>query len=339
METDQYVHSQIENLYQSIGPTKIANEFKELHAPISKLGKLVEKSFRADIEKATPTPFKYDPNLLHEVIAQHLYRQGRFELGDLFSSETHIDETKAKNMKEPFVEMYQILKSLWDHDLGPVINWARTKREQLAQIGSPLEFHCHRVQFIALLSREGDQAEALQYARTHFKLFAGDQLGEIQHLMGSFVYSKRLNKSPYAALFHPSNMPVLWNELATQFTQNSCTLMGLPQDSPLHVSITAGFKALPTLLKLAGLQLVKAAGDSMATAEVSLGPQFQFHSIFACPVSREQSTVDSPPMLLPCGHVLSKTSMLKLIRGSSSKFKCPYCPSEQVLSQTKMLYF
>lgn len=338
METDDYVHENLEALHKSLLSNKLANEYKELHAPISKLGKLIDKSFRADVEKATPNPFKYDPAILHEVIAQHLYRHGRFDLGDLFAKETQIDATKAKQMKEPFVEMYQILLSLWEHNLIPAINWARSRRAELAQIGSSLEFRFHRLQFIDLIVNQ-KQDEALVYARSHFAQFAPAQMSEIQHLMGSFVYAKRLNKSPYANLFHPNNMPTLWDDIARQFTQNSCTLMGLPQDSPLHVSVTAGFKALPTLIKLAALHLVKVAGDETATAEVTLGASFQFHSIFACPVSREQSTADSPPMLLPCGHVISKTSMLKLCRGSSSKFKCPYCPSEQVLSQTKQLYF
>ena len=34
--------------------------------------------------------------------------------------------------------------------------------------------------------------------------------------------------------------------------------------------------------------------------------EFVFHSIFACPVSKDQSTRDNPPMLLPCGHVLCR---------------------------------
>lgn len=33
-------------------------------------------------------------------------------------------------------------------------------------------------------------------------------------------------------------------------------------------------------------------------------------------------------MILPCGHVICKESILKLIRGPSSRFKCPYCPAE-----------
>ena len=36
--------------------------------------------------------------------------------------------------------------------------------------------------------------------------------------------------------------------------------------------------------------------------------EFVFHSIFACPVSKDQSTDTNPPMLLPCGHVLCQVS-------------------------------
>lgn len=40
--------------------------------------------------------------------------------------------------------------------------------------------------------------------------------------------------------------------------------------------------------------------------EVDLGPDFKFHDIFFCPVSKEISQKDNNPMLLVCGHVMSK---------------------------------
>ena len=37
-----------------------------------------------------------------------------------------------------------------------------------------------------------------------------------------------------------------------------------------------------------------------------LGKDHQYHSIFVCPVTKEISTIDNPPMLLNCGHVISE---------------------------------
>ena len=54
--------------------------------------------------------------------------------------------------------------------------------------------------------------------------------------------------------------------------------------------------------------------------ELELGSQFVFHSVFACPVSREQGTPDNPPMLLPCGHVLAKQSLQVSPKPSSSVY-------------------
>jgi len=52
-------------------------------------------------------------------------------------------------------------------------------------------------------------------------------------------------------------------------------------------------------------------------AEVNLGPDFTFHNIFICPVSKETSGQGNNPMLLKCGHVLSKQSLNKMTRGNT----------------------
>ena len=57
--------------------------------------------------------------------------------------------------------------------------------------------------------------------------------------------------------------------------------------------------------------------------------EFVFHSIFACPVSKDQATEENPPMLLPCGHVLCK-ACLSLLKPSSPSM-CVSCRSPSVM--------
>jgi len=73
--------------------------------------------------------------------------------------------------------------------------------------------------------------------------------------------------------------------------------------------------------------------------EVELGRQFVFHSVFACPVSKEESSVDNPPMLMPCGHVLCKQSLQKIAKSPLRTFKCPYCPAECTLNSCRAIFF
>ena len=109
--------------------------------------------------------------------------------------------------------------------------------------------------------------------------------------------------------------------------------------------VSAGAAALPTLLKLASVVAktqptsdLAGQGDELPV-EVPLGREFVFHSIFACPVSREQSLPDNPPMMLPCGHCICRQSISRIAKSATRAFKCPYCPQEASMQQCMELHF
>jgi hypothetical protein len=53
----------------------------------------------------------------------------------------------------------------------------------------------------------------------------------------------------------------------------------------------------------------------------------RYHSIFACLVSKELSTESNPPMMMTCGHVISKDSLQKLNKsGGYVLSKYPFFP-------------
>ncbi|XP_078149809.1 protein RMD5 homolog [Carex rostrata] len=308
---------------------------KELNLAIARYTKLLEKTFTTDISKAY-RDVEMDIPTINEIIASHFYRQGQFEIGDRFSSEAQVSESDI--LKSPFLEMHSILQSMkLSHDLGPALAWVAENREKLLQYGSSLELKLHELQYVEML-KAGKRVEALKYARTHLAPLANEHRAEIQKVFACLLWEDRLDQSPYGDLSSPSH----WEELATEMVRQFCGLMGQPFESPLAVTLAAGAEGLPTLLKLAAvMQAKKQEWQEMKQLPVPLDlpKEYQFHSVFVCPVLREQGSEENPPMLMPCGHVLSRQSILKLSKNSTRAFKCPYCPQEGTVAQCRQLYF
>lgn len=335
---------------------------KEVHGWHNKYTKVLEKLFR---DKTLPSneidALSPHPTLVNRAIYLHLLREGLFDVAKSLDAESAamwrireegtvsdsmdepkavplgINETESKRMREQFTSMYHILHELQDnHNLQPAISWARGNTKALEIRGSNLEFELCRLQYVKLFlgedAREGgndsasDPQRALRYAREEFQAFSGRYLVELRQLAGAMAFCPNLEESPYKSIF---DNKTAWDEVAASFTREFCALMELSADSPLYVAATAGAIALPTLLKLQNIMQQKRTEwttENELPVEIPLPPSYQFHSIFVCPVSKEQTTDQNPPMMMPCGHVIAQESLLRLSKGG--KFKCPYCPSE-----------
>ena len=276
-----------------------------------------------------------------------------------------IDSLKSESLRKQFANMYYILHELKNQqNLLPAIAWARENSGSLETRGSNLEFELSKLQFVWLFtggsnlnnarSQVRGQQQALEYARQEFAHFQARYLREIQQLGGAMAFCPNLAQSPYRRIFHNEDA---WEELANSFTREFCSLLGLSAESPLYIAATAGAIALPTLLKLQTIMKEKRTEwttqhelpvrtlshstnvgkiADLPQVEIPLPPAYHFHSIFVCPVSKEQTTDENPPMMMPCGHVVAQESLARLSKGS--RFKCPYCPSESRPEDSKKLF-
>ncbi|XP_050205509.1 protein RMD5 homolog [Mercurialis annua] len=330
------VISELNKRLQEISPlTQLESTQKALNIALSKYPKLLEKSFNPDISKAYRN-VDFDTHTVSQIIAGHFYRQGLFSIGDCFVDEAKAPESTVA-IRSLFSEMYLIIEAMKNRNLEPALNWAAANSDKLKESGSDLQLKLHRLQFVEIL-RTGSRNDALKYARTHITPFASSNFGEIQKLMACLLYAGKLDHSPYAELLSPAN----WNLVANELTRQFCNLLGQSFESPLSMTVAAGFQGLPPLLKF--MTVMSGKKQEWQTMKqlpvpVELDREFQFHSIFVCPVSKEQSSDENPPMLMICGHVLCRQSITKMSKNSTKTFKCPYCPSDIDATQCRPLHF
>lgn len=340
-------------------------DLKPIYAGLNKYGKALDKKFKdKPLPSAENDALSSHPNLINRAIAMHLLREGQFDVATTFIEEAnhhpphpeptpntpspHLRESwerdlaegtfNSERLQQQFAEMYNILHQLRvERNLEPAIQWARQRSDVLEARGSNLEFELCRLQFVCLyvghrqdgyVDDENPQGplQAWLYARREFGPFQKRYAHDVQQLMGAMAYWENVEDSPYRRYFYNDSA---WEEVAHSFNREFCSLLGLSADSPLFIAATAGAIALPYLLKMQSIMKEKRTEwttQNELPVEIPLPSQYHFHSIFVCPVSKEQTTDENPPMMMPCGHVIARESLEKLSKGG--RFKCPYCPSE-----------
>ncbi|KAM9730088.1 E3 ubiquitin-protein transferase RMND5B isoform 2-T2 [Dama dama] len=320
---------------------KLASDHKDIHSSVSRVGKAIDRNFDSEIcgvvSDAVWDSREKQQQTLQMAILEHLYQQGMLSVAEELCQESTLNVDL--DFKQPFLELNRILEALHEQDLGPALEWAVSHRQRLLELNSSLEFKLHRLQFIRLLAGGPEkQLEALSYAR-HFQPFAHVHQREIQVMMGSLVYLQLgLEKSPYCHLLDNSH----WAEICETFTRDACSLLGLSVESPLSVSFASGCVALPVLMNIKAVMEQRQCSGVWShkdelPIEIELGMKCWYHSVFACPILRQQTSDSNPPIKLICGHVISRDALNKLINGG--KLKCPYCPMEQNPADGKRIIF
>jgi len=322
---------------------KVGSDHKEVYTQLNRYGKALDKKFKA-ASACSSTDYDALSNegqLINRAIAMHLIREGQFSVATTFVNESSRDLDIPVSLQDEFVEMYQILEAMKIRkDLNPAILWARQKAPLLEQRGSNLEFELCRLQFVSLfLDGPEGRDQAMQYARNEFGRFQKKHLKEVGRLMCALLFFDTLFQSPYGKPFLEPEKT--WEDVAHSFTKEFCSLLELSAESPLYIAATAGAIALPTLLKMTSIMKEKKTewtSQNELPVEIPLPPAYHFHPIFVCPVSKDQTTDDNLPMMLPCGHVIAQESLTRLAKGSSSvTLKCPYCPKECTIVQARQV--
>lgn len=211
------------------------------------------------------------------------------------------------------------------------LRWVHSNCEFLAGRNSTLEFDLAKAHYVHLLLNSPDPLPALTYARTRFSAFQTTHSSEINRLLGALAYlpASRLASSPYADILSD----VSRNALTNAFTVQWCALANLPRQSPLRVAADLGPAALARIEK--GKKILRARRPSMSVPsggvpegktgeswlardelpiEIPLPDEHRYHSVFTCPVSKEQSSERNPPMMMLCGHVVCHESLERLAK-------------------------
>lgn len=301
----------------------------------------------------------YDEAIL-QALLQHFYREGNFAMGDALATE--LQSMTDVQWKEPFEEMHHLVEALDQHDIGPAIAWIEraskgaTGKSDSGHNGSlcitsailppaaaaALAFKLHSLAYIDML-KGGSWSQAIQYARTHLAPLAKGFSHDVETLLGAMAFAQGaggLECSPYAPLLREE----LWAEAEESLVACYCTCRGLARESALRLALNLGTMAWPKISRVLAIMKHRPGVEwdpaEELPVEIETGEQARFHSVFVCPVLRQQSTESNPPMMMPCGHVISQEALHRLCKGNPNyRIKCPYCPAESTAGSATRLYF
>ena len=285
--------------------------------------------------------FSFNKDAFLTILIKDLYRKGNFNTANTLINESKISFNS--NFKYLFNDLNIITQELKKGSIEGLTNWIIKYYSTLKEFDSDLPFELNCFKFIILKeNNELSKNEILIKGKSLFK----DYISDYKYLTKiSKAYSYMTlydSKSIKSDMFQSKyvnfiNKEAMISKLIEMFTRDCCLILNIPLESGFFVTLLAGLISMPQIVKSEKILKNKKdmTNDRELPYEISLPNELKFHSIFICPVLKEISTKDNPPMLLTCGHVISKNSLNKMNKSnynSNNLIKCPTCPNTQAIS-------
>ena len=218
----------------------------------------------------------------------------------------------------------RISDSILQKDVQPALKWCEQNRCLLESIHSKLELMLFELHFIFLVIT-GNVQLAIQFANSMYHLVL-HYTSQIQKILSCICYTNRSLNTVTSTYSERK-----WKIAAHTFQKDAYLIEKIPISCPLALTIGAGCYTIPCLVKMKIVIQQQEKYDVLSKYDelpinIDLVPGLRFHSVFACPMLRQQALdIGSHPIRLICGHLIGYESMRKILT-SHGQVKCPYCP-------------
>lgn len=303
---------------------------REINRHINRAAKLIDKAYPCeisteDLAKITALETAENKSLLDFAVFVHLMQQ------DPEAALAMIEEcdTLESDAKETYVNLaycFDMTDQLKLGSFDPVLEWLENDLFLSDDQKLELNFDIQRANILLTFSKTRDRQLAITQIRETLIQYFDKRESDIAELptviaiwdapKGNSTYGEDLTQRSLSAL----------SKLVREIYYRELQLSPI---SPLPKAYFAGSECLRAYPK--ALKLIKSRNATWTTTtqlpmEVPLPPDLCFHPVFVCPISKEETSKDNPPVRLNCGHIFAKSSTDELLKYSPRDAKCPYCP-------------
>ena len=185
--------------------SQIVAKHKEIHRPVSKMGKLIDKQFEPGGVNVVGVAPVFDDVTRHHLIKsviEHLYCSGLSHVASELERESGFESENA-DRKEKFLYLTELLTDLRNGKNDKLVDWIERHREKLAEKNSFIEWKIRRLEFCHLLTAAPESTSVKQLIQ------AGQVLAktrcdtrqnntELQQLMTAILYRNKIEKAQFS---------------------------------------------------------------------------------------------------------------------------------------------
>ncbi|POW09946.1 hypothetical protein PSTT_06392 [Puccinia striiformis] len=179
---------------------------------------------------------KFSQTRLDRHLVDFMLRSGHTKSAQSLSQVANIEMLTDAPL---FSELDRIEKALNDHSCSEALAWCKENSAALKKSQSTLEFELRYQEFIELVKAKKFK-EAISYSQKQLVPWQSTRLTEISQVMTLLAFDQRTRCPPYARLYDESR----WKDLLASFRSTLFTLLSIPEQPFLHLSLSVGLASL-----------------------------------------------------------------------------------------------